>query len=95
MHTSKPFVVSDDYIDWAHGSAAEEEQPLAVRLFEQPIKGNSRLIVDPQLVAEIANVAELYVGGDDNILRAANVRARAVKWLNVRGMTVRSALTGR
>lgn len=88
----KPFRVSVDYIAWAHESAADDGQPLALKLFEQPRKGDAFLIDCPQLVAEIADVAQLYVGGDDNVLRAARVRTRAVDWLKERGLTVKQAL---
>src|SRR4051812_8499508 len=89
---SKAFRVSDDYLDWAHSSAAEESQPRALRLFQQPLRGDARYIECPELVAEIADVAELYVGGGDSDLRAARVRARAIEWLRDRGFTVKQAL---
>lgn len=93
---TRPFRVSVDYIDWAHGSAAEDGQPLAKRLDSATIYCDSRsaykLLDDPVLVAEVADVAELYVGGSDSDLRAAQVRARAVRWLRERGLTVRQVL---
>lgn len=92
MDSGKPFIVSDDYLDWAHSSAADDGQPLAVKLFEQPIRRKSRVINDPLLVAEVADVAGLYVGGRDSNLRAAKVSARALEWLRERGMTVRQLL---
>lgn len=54
--------VSRKWIDWAHGAAAEDGQPLAVRLCDlanAPGKGNLE-ITDPVLIAEIVDVAELY-----------------------------------
>ena len=96
-HARKPFRVSDAYLDWAHSSAAEEGQPLAVQIMDSPVFGKSqayRLFTDPRLVAEIADVAELYVGGGDNDLRAASVRKRAVQWLRERGLSVKQALGG-
>lgn len=81
-----PFRVSDNYVDWAHGPGAEDAQPLAVRLVEAPVhQGKFKLIDDPVLVAEIADVAELYVGGRDTDLRAAAVLKRANKWLAAGG----------
>ena len=83
----KPFRVSADYIDWAHSSAAEDGQPIAKRIDGATIYSDSRsaykLFTDPVLVAEIADVAELYVIGcrGDKNLRAAGVLARAKKWL--------------
>lgn len=91
----KPFVCSDDYLEWAHGSLAEEGWPSALRILAAPLKGKARVIDAPELVAEIADVAELYVGGRDTVLRAARVRARAVKWLAARGLTVKGVLHGK
>jgi hypothetical protein len=89
----KPFPVSEAYIDWAHGSAAEEGQRLAVELVVWPTRGHGaaryKLFEQPAHVAEIADVAELYVGGRDTDLRAAAVHVRAVKWLRDRGLSVR------
>ena len=89
----KPFRVSANYVDWAHGSAAEDGQPLAKRLDGATIysdkAGPFKLIDAPELVAEIADVAELYIGGGETDLRAARVRARAVRWLTERGLKVR------
>lgn len=89
------FRVSDDYIEWAHSSAAEDGHSLAIQLIDIPTrkaKTPYKLIDDPRLVAEIADVAGLYVGGGDTDLRAARVRARAIKWLAERGLTVARAL---
>lgn len=51
-----------------------------------------RLITDPCLVAEIADVAELYVGGNDNNLRAASVRKRALRWLQEQGLSAKEMI---
>ena len=93
----KAFRVSSDYIEWAHGSAAGDDQPLAIALTDLPdVAGSAarhyKLVDDPKLVAEIADVAELYVGGSDNNMRAAVVRGRAINWLKERGLTVKGAL---
>lgn len=82
----KPFRVSADYIEWAHSSAAEDGHDLAIELCELPVHPAASpyvLVADPRLVFEIADVAELYVGGErgDNDRRAARVRARALRWL--------------
>lgn len=97
---SAPFRVSADYIEWAHGPAAEDGQERAKALCAQavgahgaPGKGPRYILVsDPVLVAEIADVAELYVGGQDNDLRAARVRSRALLWLREQGVYDVSAL---
>ena len=89
----KAFRVSDDYIDWAHESAAGDVQPLAIHLIEAPVhQGKFKLIDDPVLVAEIADVAELYVGGRDTDLRAAGVLKRAKAWLTEGGHNRRALL---
>lgn len=82
----KPFRVSADYIDWAHGPGAESEQPLAMRICAtevHPAPSPYMLFDDPQLVREIASVAELYCNHErgDNDRRAARVRVRAIQWL--------------
>lgn len=54
--------VSRKWIEWAHGPGAEDGQPLALQLCElasAPGKGNIE-INDPELIAEIVNVAETY-----------------------------------
>lgn len=88
------FRVSIDYLEWAHGSAAEDGQPRAVRLIDAPgYQMKFKLFTEPELVAEIADVAELYIGGGDNDLRAARVFARARKWLwDEHRLTVKQAL---
>ena len=91
----KPFRVSDAYLDWAHSSAAEDGQTLAIRIMNSPVIGKAqayRLFTDPHLVAEIADVAQLYVGGNDNNLRAASVRKRALSWLQEQGLSVKEVI---
>lgn len=79
-----PFRISADYIEWAHGPGAESGQTKAKALCAlvdaDPIR-ETIYIGDPELVREIASVAELYVGGSDNDLRAARVLKRARAWL--------------
>lgn len=84
----KPFRVSADYIDWAHGPGAESEgegYDLAREICALPIVMPGSYVLVPahrvDMVREIEDVAGLYVGGDDNDLRAASVRSRARKWL--------------
>jgi hypothetical protein len=73
--------VSAAYIDWAHGPGAEDGQPLAMELCALPVKNKQVCIplTRQDLIAEIASVAELYVGGrpGDNYPRAGRVLARA------------------
>lgn len=55
--------VSRKWIDFAHEPGAESGQPLAIKLMEiaeKPGKGSVE-ITDPELIAEIVDVAELYV----------------------------------
>lgn len=81
-----PFKVSADYIDWAHGPGAESGQKLATELCELPIKNKQTIVPNnrPDLVKEIASVAELYVGHGETEPRAARVLNKARKWLNER-----------
>lgn len=81
------FNLSADYILWAHGPGAEDGQALADELCtraEQPNRrGQAAIPADRlDLVFEIISVAELYIGGADNDLRAARVRQRAQSFLN-------------
>ena len=96
MTKLKPFRVSVSYIDWAHSSACEDGQDLAIQIMETPSqRGRSSpyiLLEDVRLVGEVADVAELYVGGGETDLRAARVRKRAIAWLRERGLTVSEAL---
>lgn len=96
LPTLKPFRVSAAYVDWAHSSAADDGQERALAICNAPELGTGatayKLVEEPQLVAELADVAELFVGGRENDLRAAKVRARALQWLRERGLTVRQAL---
>ena len=55
--------VSRRWIEWAHGSGAEDGQPLAMSLCDlasSPGAG-SISVSDPALIAELVGVAELYV----------------------------------
>ena len=55
--------VSRRWIEWAHGPGAEDGQPLAMGLCDlasAPGAG-SISVSDPALVAELVDVAELYV----------------------------------
>jgi hypothetical protein len=96
MPKLKPFRVSVSYIDWAHSSACEDGHDLAIRIMETPSQGGSVspyiLLDDVRLVAEVADCAELFVGGGETDLRAARVRKRAIAWLRERGLTVNEAL---
>ena len=93
----RPFRASADYIEWAHGSAAGDGNRLALRLTSATVYGDTKaafhLFNAPELVAEIADVAELYIGGRDSDLRAASVRSRAMKWLRLRGLSKKALLT--
>ena len=54
--------ISRKWIEWAHGPGADEDQPLAVKLWDlaqTPGKGAVQ-IEDPELIAEVVSVAELY-----------------------------------
>lgn len=89
----KPFRVSIAYIKWAHESAAEDGSTLAKLLCDAPDHQRKfKLIDQPVLVAEIADVAELYVGGGETDLRAAGVLYRAKKWLAAGGHNKRALL---
>ena len=67
-----------------------------MQLLEALTLGNSRnrykLNSLPVRVAEIADVVVLDLGGGESDLRAARVRARALKRLSLRGLTVRGVL---
>ena len=84
------FRVSLAYLDWAHGPAAEDGHDKAIRLMNIIPKGpfgkEYCLVSDPVLVAEIADVAELYVGSGETDLRAARVLSRAKDWLKARSL---------
>jgi hypothetical protein len=77
------FRVSVNYIYWAHQPGADDAQPLACELMDLITAKHDYILVPyakRYLIAEIASVAELYVGGRDTDIRAARVlkRARAV-----------------
>lgn len=85
----EPFRVSANWIDYAHGPAADDRKPTAVELLE--LCGSQSLLVPPSrpdLVREIISVAGLYTGsfgGDrEDRLRAAHARRlieRGKAWL--------------
>ena len=55
--------VSRRWIEWAHGPGADDGQPLAMALCDlasSPGTG-SVSVTDPALIAELVDVAELYV----------------------------------
>ena len=55
--------VSRRWIEWAHGPGAEDGQPLAMSLCDlasSPGAG-SISVSDPALIAELVDVAELYI----------------------------------
>ena len=55
--------VSRRWIEWAHGPGAEDGQPLAMRLCDlagAPGAGSIE-VTDPTLIAELVDVAGLYV----------------------------------
>lgn len=83
---SGPFKVSANYIDWAHSPSAEDVHPLTIDLCDLADRPNRRgqaeIPVDRlDLVLEIIDVAELFVGGDDTDLRAARALKRAKAYL--------------
>jgi len=92
---TKPFLVNVEWLDYAHGSAAEEGQPLAVDLMALAEgatvrAGSVPIPVDRfDLVREIVSVAELYtsdsaVQDDDRMwfrMYPAKLIARARVWL--------------
>jgi hypothetical protein len=79
------FNVSYNWIDYAHGPGAESGYKLAAELCDMPVnkRGQIEIPMDRKdLIFEVQDVAELYVGGDDNNLQAARVVARCKKTLN-------------
>lgn len=88
----KAFTVSGDWIEYAHGPAAEEGQPLAVEIMNLPGKRTVKIPADRRdMVEEIVSVAGLYSGsyGGDAEDRARARRAAAIikkgrEWLTVR-----------
>jgi hypothetical protein len=85
------FRVSADWIDYAHGPAADDCQPLAAELVELPRKEGAVFIPPSRadLVQEVVSVAQLYDGAssvqDDDRLwfrnYPRNVINRGRKWL--------------
>lgn len=80
----KTLNVSWNWIEYAHGPGAESGQKLATELCDLPVnkRGQTEIPLSRRdLIAEVQDVAELYVGGDDNDLQAARVVARCKKAL--------------
>ena len=72
------FKVSADYIEWAHGPAASDGQPLARELCGLPTNKRGQVEIPSNrldLLNEVKSVAYLYVGGPvgENDARAARV----------------------
>lgn len=87
----KPFKIAANWIDYAHGPGAEDGQVLATKLIDLPYNSKSQRalvsVVDPVLVAEIADVAELYIGDDDEMaITARRAFSRSVDWLRLNGI---------
>jgi hypothetical protein len=91
--SKKPFRVSADWIDYAHGPGAEDGQPTASELVALSDAAGSDSVLIPasraDLVEEIISVAQLYDGGssvqeDDRLWFRAypgNVIRRGKAWL--------------
>jgi hypothetical protein len=56
----KPLRVSAEWIEYAHGPGSEDGQPLATQLCDLLSPASAVMVDDPDLVAEIVSVAELY-----------------------------------
>jgi len=92
-HTQrKPFSVLTDWIEYAHGPAAEDGQPLAKRLCEIIDRHPTfrfAYISEPELVRELISVAELFTPEHGDTMpeeiqrgrRALSVIKRGRKWL--------------
>ena len=67
--------VSRRWIEWAHGPGAEDGQPLAMSLCDlASAPGVGAIdVADPALIAELVDVAGLYV----HSLRSANSAAKS------------------
>jgi hypothetical protein len=81
---TKPFIIGSAWIEYAHGPGAEDGQPIATRLTKLAVQPMAR-ITDPVLVAEVADVAELYAVGADSSTVAKRHFKRAVAWLKENG----------
>jgi hypothetical protein len=87
----KPFRVSADWIEWAHGPGAEDGQEAAKLICDLPVKGGVVSVDDPRLVYEIVDVSELYTGSTRGLshdpyeyrqrVRANRVSERGRSWL--------------
>jgi hypothetical protein len=80
----KTFNVSANWIEYAHGPGAEDGYKLATELCDMPVNKRGQIEIPlsrKDLIFEVQDVAELYVGGDDNNLQAARVVARCRKAL--------------
>jgi len=85
----KPFTVSKEWIDYAHGPGADDGQGLATKLVMLEPKGGSVRITEWALVDEVCDVAELYEGGtsvqeDDRLwfrMYPFKLVKRARRWL--------------
>ena len=86
----KAFRVNAEWLEYAHGPGAESAHPLALELLDIPAKRGVVLVGSRDLVEEIIDVAECYLGDssvqdEDNPLwwRAypTNVVRRGRKWL--------------
>jgi hypothetical protein len=83
----KTLNVSYNWIEYAHGPGAESGYKLATELCDMPVNKRGQIEIPlyrKDLIFEVQDVAELYVGGDDNDLRAARVAARCRKVLKGR-----------
>lgn len=82
----KPFRVSAQWIEFAHGPGADDHQPTAVEICEM-ITVKDYVLVPPHridIVKEIISVAELYTGDRDERYRSASASRlikRARQWI--------------
>lgn len=91
MSARKPFRVSQSWIEWAHGPAAEDAQRLACELVAlEPVSPRAEYVLIPpdrsDLVRELVSVAGLYVPHDGSIewhraAYASSLIRRGGKWL--------------
>jgi len=56
----KPFTVSSEWINYAHGPGAESGHPIATELCEMTDFRNQIKLTKPEHVREVLSVAELY-----------------------------------
>lgn len=80
--------IARKWLEWAHGPGAESDQPLAQRLVDlaaSPGRGAIE-ISDPDLIAEIVSVAELYCNpqwGDELFERGPWWRSQPTRLVDV------------